>query len=106
LESTPTETNPKLRGKPKNPSRRWFMLALLSGAAAPLLPRSASAQTVYYDQYGNPVVQPSTTVVVAPTTAVVAPPVVAAPVYGAAGSMRRQSRRVARRTSRRVARRR
>jgi hypothetical protein len=112
LANSPTEPTPKPLGKPENPSRRWFMLALLSGAAAALLPRSAPAQTVcydrygnpvaqpvYYDAYGNPVAQPSTTVVVAPPA-----PVVAAPVL-AWGSMRRQSRRVARRTARRTSRR-
>lgn len=84
-------------------SRRSFILTLLGGVVACLAPRSASAQTVYYDQYGNPVSPPATTVVVqqAPAATVVAAP---AP-YASAGSMRRQSRRVARRTARRTSRR-
>jgi hypothetical protein len=76
----------------ENPSRRRFVLGILAGAGATLLP-ACLATPVYYDQYGTPVVTG---------------PVVA-PAYGAGwglGSMRRQSRRVARRTSRRVARRR
>jgi len=84
-------------------SRRSFIKQAVALFAGTCLPGAALADTVLYDEYGNPVVVNTTTVVTG--TAVAPYPYASAmPVYGALG-VRGQSRRVSRRTSRRTSRR-
>jgi hypothetical protein len=91
------------RGAPE--ARRSFLKE--AGAALLALPlllwgRSAVAQAVYYDQYGQPVTVAPGAVVTPAAPATVPPPGYSN--YGPAGVVG-QTRRVARRTSRRTGRR-
>jgi hypothetical protein len=77
-------------------------LAVLALAALPLVgAREATAQAVYYDQFGQPVTLPPGTAVVPVAPAPAAP---ASGYYGPAGAVS-QTRQVARRTARRTGRR-
>jgi hypothetical protein len=85
-------------------SRRSFIRQAVALFAGLCVARAASADTVVYDEYGNPIVVDTSTTVVTGTAVYPYPAVSTMPVYGAVG-VRGQSRRVARRTSRRTARR-
>jgi hypothetical protein len=91
----------------RSKARRGFLAEMAAAVLAlPLLPwsRRASAQAVYYDQYGQPVTIAPGSVVTPAAPAAAVPPAPGYGAYGPAGVVG-QTRSVARRTSRRTGRR-